>query len=123
MQQQQQQIEEFIKSCSFCARNKTSTQAPAGFLHPMPIPQDRFTDMAMDFVGAITKSKEFDTILSMMDRLTISNLDQCTPQLQRQKSQMLSIALGISSSVYQSLLPVILINYSLASFGSIFSKR
>jgi len=32
-------VELYIKSCMSCGRNKSSTQAPAGFLHPMPIPE------------------------------------------------------------------------------------
>jgi hypothetical protein len=63
-------VENYIKSCVSCARNKSSTQAPAGFLHPMPIPNQRFTELAMDFVGPLPKVKGFDTILVMTDRLT-----------------------------------------------------
>ena len=66
----QRDVDLYIKSCSSCARNKSSTQAPAGFLHPMPIPKDRFTEMALDFVGTLVPSKGFDTILVMTDRLT-----------------------------------------------------
>ena len=66
----QRDVEAYIKSCTSCARNKSSTQAPAGFLHPMPIPLDRFSELALDFVGTLTPSKGFDTILVMVDRLT-----------------------------------------------------
>jgi hypothetical protein len=31
-------VENYIKSCVSCARNKSATQVPTGFLHPMPIP-------------------------------------------------------------------------------------
>ena len=66
----QRDVEIYIKSCTSCARNKSSTQAPAGFLHPMPIPKDRFSEMALDFVGTLVPSKGFDMILVMTDRLT-----------------------------------------------------
>jgi RNase H-like domain found in reverse transcriptase/Reverse transcriptase (RNA-dependent DNA polymerase)/Integrase zinc binding domain/Chromo (CHRromatin Organisation MOdifier) domain/Retroviral aspartyl protease/Zinc knuckle len=66
----QRDVELYVKSCPSCARNKSSTQAPAGFLHPMPIPRDRFTEMALDFVGTLAPSRGFDTILVMTDRLT-----------------------------------------------------
>jgi hypothetical protein len=36
----------------------------------MPIPERRFDELAMDFVGTLTVSKGFDTILVMTDRLT-----------------------------------------------------
>jgi Integrase zinc binding domain len=32
-------VEHYIKLCASCSRNKSSTQAPARFLHPMPIPE------------------------------------------------------------------------------------
>ena len=66
----QRDVELYIKSCTSCARNKSPTQAPAGFLHPLPIPKDRFSEIALDFVGTLVPSKGFDTILVMTDRLT-----------------------------------------------------
>ena len=36
----------------------------------MPIPKDRFSEMALDFVGTLVPSKGFDMILVMTDRLT-----------------------------------------------------
>ena len=63
-------METYIKSYVPCAKNKSSTQAPAGFLHPMPIPNERFAELAMDFVGLLPKAKGFDTILVMTDHLT-----------------------------------------------------
>src|SRR5438045_2643780 len=66
----QRDVELYIKSCTSCARNKSTTQAPAGFLHPLPIPKDRFAEIALDFVGTLVPSKGFDTILIMTDRLT-----------------------------------------------------
>jgi len=63
-------VELYIKSCIPCSRNKSSTQALAGFLHPMPIPDQRFHELAMDFVGPLPKAKGFDTILLMTNCLT-----------------------------------------------------
>jgi hypothetical protein len=63
-------IELYIKSCPSCGRNKSPTQAPAEFLHPMPIPERRFDELAMDFVGPLPTSNGFDTVLMMTDRLT-----------------------------------------------------
>jgi hypothetical protein len=66
----QKDVDLYIKSCVGCARNKSSTQAPAGFLHPMPVPDHRFDELALDFVGTLPISRGFDTILVMTDRLT-----------------------------------------------------
>lgn len=46
---------------------KSSTQAPAGFLDPLPIPKDRFAEIALDFVGSLVPSKGFGTVLVMTD--------------------------------------------------------
>jgi hypothetical protein len=62
-------VDNYIKSCTTCAVNKSSTQAPAGLLHSMPIPPDRFTELAMDFVMPLPKSRGYDGILVMTDRL------------------------------------------------------
>ena len=66
----QRDVDLYVKSCNSCGRNKSSTQAPAGFLHPMPIPKQRFDELALDFVGPVPMSKGYDTILVMTDRLT-----------------------------------------------------
>ena len=63
-------VDEYIRSCTRCSSNKSSTQSPAGLLHPLPIPNDRFTDISMDFVGPLPKSRGYDTILVVTDRLT-----------------------------------------------------
>ena len=36
----------------------------------MSIPKDRFSEMALDFVGKLIPSRGFDIILIMTDRLT-----------------------------------------------------
>jgi hypothetical protein len=66
----QKDVDLYTKSCVSCGRNKSSTQAPAGFLHSMPIPELRFDELALDFVGPIATSSGFDMILVMTDRLT-----------------------------------------------------
>src|SRR5205814_8047210 len=59
-----------IRSCSTCQWDKSSTQAPVGFLHPLPVPLDRFSDISMDFIGPLPKSRGFDTLFVVTDRLT-----------------------------------------------------
>jgi transposase InsO family protein len=63
-------VDDYIRSCSQCVRNKSSTQSPAGLLHTLPIPSDRFSDISMDFVGPLHKSRGYDTLLVITDRLT-----------------------------------------------------
>ena len=63
-------VDKYIRSCSQCLRNKSSTQLPSGLLHPLPIPFDRFDDISMDFIGPLPKSHGFDMLLVITDRLT-----------------------------------------------------
>ena len=43
-------VDKYVRSCTSCIRNKSTTQAPLGHLHPLPIPNQRFSDIAMNFV-------------------------------------------------------------------------
>ena len=63
-------VNAYIRSCSTCQRYKSSTQVPAGLLHPLPVPLDRFSDISMDFIGPLPKSRGFDTLFVVTDRLT-----------------------------------------------------
>jgi hypothetical protein len=63
-------VRKYTASCSQCLRNKASNQATAGLLHPLPVPHERFSDIAMDFVGPFPKMDGYDMILVITDRLT-----------------------------------------------------
>jgi len=63
-------VEAYVRSCGSCAQNKSSTQALAGFLHPLPVPSNWFLEIALDFVGPLPESNGYDCILIMTDRLT-----------------------------------------------------
>jgi Reverse transcriptase (RNA-dependent DNA polymerase)/RNase H-like domain found in reverse transcriptase/Integrase zinc binding domain/Chromo (CHRromatin Organisation MOdifier) domain/Retrotransposon gag protein len=63
-------VRKYTASCSQCLRNKSSNQVPAGLLHPLPVPHERFSDIAMDFVGPFPRSDGYDMILVTTDRLT-----------------------------------------------------
>ena len=43
-------IQIFITTCDACQRNKSLNLKPAGLLHPLPIPQERWEQVSMDFV-------------------------------------------------------------------------
>src|SRR5579859_1998050 len=59
----------YIKSCDSRIRNKSSTQSPTGFLHPMPVPSAHFREIAMDFVGHLPRLHSFDSVIIVTDRL------------------------------------------------------
>lgn len=64
-------IKEFVSSCDSCQRVKASNQHPAGLLHPLPIPERRWTTVTMDFIVdlPITDTGK-NAILVFCDKLT-----------------------------------------------------
>lgn len=67
---QTKDVRQFIRHCDTCQRSKNETVAPPGLLNPLPIPQHVFSDISMDFIGGLPKSKGKDTIFVVVDRLT-----------------------------------------------------
>ncbi len=59
----------WVVSCDTCQRNKTGDQA-TGMLHPLPVPEARFTDIGMDFFEPPYPVDGCDHLLLAIDRLT-----------------------------------------------------
>jgi hypothetical protein len=54
------EIDKFCDTCSVCQANKTSTQRPVSLLHLLPIPNQPWGSIGMDFIGPFPTSKEYD---------------------------------------------------------------
>lgn len=48
-----QHIRKFISACDICQRHKTEQLAPAGLLQPLPIPNQVWEDISMDFIDGL----------------------------------------------------------------------
>ncbi|KAL4260718.1 hypothetical protein AB1N83_011879 [Pleurotus pulmonarius] len=59
----------YIPGCVACQKNKSSTSKPAGPLHSLPVPDSRFSCVAMDFVGPLPEDEGYDYLLTITDRL------------------------------------------------------
>lgn len=59
----------YIPGCTACQRNKSPTTKPAGPLHSLPVPDNRFSCVALDFVGPLPEDDGFDYLLTITDRL------------------------------------------------------
>ncbi|GJW83607.1 ty3-gypsy retrotransposon protein [Tanacetum coccineum] len=63
-------VEEFIKKCLVCQQTKYSTDAPGGYLQPLPTPTAVWEDVTMDFITGLPASQGLTVILVVVDRLT-----------------------------------------------------
>ena len=67
---QKQSVLQCVRNCEVCQEYKVSTQAPAGLLQPLPVPDSVWSDISMDFIEGLPKSQQFDTIFVVVDRFT-----------------------------------------------------
>jgi hypothetical protein len=63
-------VQEFVKSCDTCQRQKYLASSPGGLLQPLPIPDQIWEDLSMDFITGLPKSKGYEAILVVVDRLS-----------------------------------------------------
>lgn len=61
---------ELIKRCQECQENKYATTSPTGLLSPLPIPSQIWSNVSMDFVEGLPRSKGYNSILVVVDRLS-----------------------------------------------------
>ena len=59
----------YIPSCTKCQHNKDRTSKPTGLLHPLPVPNDQFDTVTLDFIGPLPEEDGKDTILTMTNLL------------------------------------------------------
>ena len=63
-------IKDYIKTCDACQRNKATNQKPIGLLKPLPIPNQNWSHVTMDFITELPLSNGFDAIAVFVDKLS-----------------------------------------------------
>lgn len=63
-------IQQFVMACDICQRQKYLAAAPGGLLQPLNIPNQIWEEVSMDFITGLPKSKGFDAVLVVVDRLS-----------------------------------------------------
>ena len=76
-------VTQFVTTCAACQRNKARNQKPGGLLQPLPIPQERWHSVSMDFItGLPVTAKGYDSIYVVLDRLTkMAHFIPCTKDI------------------------------------------
>ncbi|KAL2232627.1 UNVERIFIED_CONTAM: Transposon Ty3-G Gag-Pol polyprotein [Sesamum indicum] len=63
-------IETWVKECEVCQRAKHENLPYPGLLQPLPIPNQAWSCISMDFIEGLPNSEGKDSILVVVDRLT-----------------------------------------------------
>jgi hypothetical protein len=65
-----QAVQEFVRTCATCQRNKTKHLHPAGLLQSLPVPTQVWEDIAMDFIEGLPHVHGKTVIFTVVDRLS-----------------------------------------------------
>jgi len=63
-------VDRFVRNCRVCRRTKSTRHAPYGVLKPLSVPNRPWQHISVDFVTGLPRSKGYDAICVVVDRLT-----------------------------------------------------
>jgi hypothetical protein len=63
-------IKEWVQACPICQQAKPDRSKYPGLLHPLPIPDQAWQMISMDFIEGLPKSKNHNCILVVVDRFS-----------------------------------------------------
>ncbi|SOV02941.1 uncharacterized protein UDID_18086 [Ustilago sp. UG-2017a] len=63
-------IADYVASCPVCARYKAPRHRPYGLLQPLATPDRPWGSISLDFIEQLPPSRNYDSILVIVDRLT-----------------------------------------------------
>lgn len=63
-------VKRYVRNCHPCQRSKAPRDKANGLLVPLPVPQQRWQDIAMDFITGLPESEGKNAICTIIDRLT-----------------------------------------------------
>jgi RNase H-like domain found in reverse transcriptase/Reverse transcriptase (RNA-dependent DNA polymerase)/Integrase zinc binding domain/Retroviral aspartyl protease len=65
------EIEQYVRTCQPCQRNKSSNQKPYGLMVPVQIPERRWSSISVDFIVQLPPTTSgYDAITAFVDRLS-----------------------------------------------------
>lgn len=63
-------VKQFVRNCGVCGRTKVWRDRKHGLLRPLPVPEQQWQEISVDFIGPLPMSNGFDTIVVFTDRLS-----------------------------------------------------
>jgi hypothetical protein len=63
-------VQDFVRACVICQKNKTELMHPGGLLQPLPVPSAVWQDISLDFVEGLPKVAGKSVILTVVDRFS-----------------------------------------------------
>lgn len=63
-------VEVMVKNCTTCKMNKADNQPYAGLLQPLPVPQQVWLEVGMDFIEGLPRSEGKNSIMVVVDRFS-----------------------------------------------------
>ncbi|GJP50397.1 hypothetical protein CLOM_g9523 [Closterium sp. NIES-68] len=64
-------VQQFVTSCAICQRMKSSKQKKEGLLQPLPVPEQPWQVVSLDFITALqTTTSDHDAILVVIDKFS-----------------------------------------------------
>ncbi|KAL2226249.1 UNVERIFIED_CONTAM: Transposon Ty3-G Gag-Pol polyprotein [Sesamum indicum] len=63
-------VQEWVRGCEICQRAKHENNQYPGLLQPLPVPEQAWSCVSMDFIEGLPNSDGKDSILVVVDRLT-----------------------------------------------------
>ncbi|GJP64571.1 hypothetical protein CLOP_g21549 [Closterium sp. NIES-67] len=64
-------VQQFVTSCATCQRMKSSKQKKTGLLQPLPVPEQPWQVVSLDFItGLLATTSGHDTILVVIDKFS-----------------------------------------------------
>ncbi|XP_056698019.1 uncharacterized protein [Spinacia oleracea] len=67
-------VRQYIRKCPTCQLSKYDTSVKPGLLQPLPISEEVWVDISMDFIGGLPKSNGKEVIFVVVDRLRLFSL-------------------------------------------------
>lgn len=65
-----QTVTAFVQQCEICQQAKVEHVKLSGLLQPMPVPEQAWSTVSMDFIEGLPKSGKMDVILVIVDKFT-----------------------------------------------------